>query len=475
MKRIRLYQRKLKFKRMLPYYLVMFLIFSILVITTLKKKIDENIEFYQYQDNTINFSKFMFTFDKNDRATKIIRDALKNAFNEYYDNCAGYDEYRPNDKTCVNSFGFSSSMFEALDSLYMLNLKSEFQKAKNFIFNNFSCKSLQWINRKEFWSRCIGSLISSYILTKDKRFLSKANECSQDILFDYNYAPFINIKEKNSRYHNWISGISPVDIVAGLPELFSLSKLTKTDGVSLAYLEILNHLPHPDHDNWKLFNFYQYIDQQLIPTNNFSKVDGSLISFYQILAIAHSIRPMKSTEILLETIKTLKVSSAEIMEILNFNEVISTISKVGIYVSEVNETQSFPLVIDNILKLYDYPYNIFTSFSSKSTIPFNFDASVLRSIIMDEQSLEESRNKILNLTLHSLEKCKFGNGYSGLMKTNSEKIIATNIQHSNFFGQWIGLSSFLLTKQYKVLPDIIFNNRGHILFSKLIFPNQTDD
>ena len=367
-----------------------------------------------------------------------------------------------NKSECLNQFGFSSTVFDSLDVLFILGLNKEFQKAKNFIKNI----KIEWVNRREFWSRCIGSLLSAYILTSDSFFLSKATEFSKELLKSSQTAPFVNINDKKFRNHGWIKGTSLTDIISGLPELFTLSKLTNDESYSISYLTILNNIP--TFSNNSVFNFYDLESKQ--PVNELRNVDGNVIDFYHQQSIAFSIKPMKSLKKNLEKVlNNIKLNDEEICIYSRYSTLYDTISIIEKNGIKIENIDSFSLDLNDFLQ--NPKSFFFSNCSSKYFVPFRFDASFLRALV---RNFDDNDNKALNFIKNSLNICKLNKGFSGLMKINSDETVLTNIQHSNFFGQWMSIASYLLSNQKKILKNGVFNERGHLLYSSLIFPNEEE-
>ncbi|OHT00149.1 hypothetical protein TRFO_33282 [Tritrichomonas foetus] len=451
--------------------LLFLLLIGMIVFRYIKK--DSQVDKIMSPSSFLHLTKLKFQINTSNPYTIKIRKAVSSAFDQYYHKCLGYDEFRPNTNECVNSFGFSSTIFDALDVLYLLDLKLQYQQAKKFIFSNFTCKKLRWVNRKEFWSRCIGSLISSYILTSDHLFLEKAIECSNEALvFDHHSSPFINIEQKTYRKQNWIKGISLSDIVAGLPELFALKTLTKNESYSIHYLSILNNIPPLENP---LYNFFDISEKVTI--KDLRKFDGNIVSFYQTLAIAQLLKPIKSIkEVLIQsfqnvTLQKNKESFFELYHLLPTYEVVTLLDQLNI----PYENNLIDELLKAIENLYDDPYKIFEPESTDEVIPFRFDGSTLRSFMRNSTDIQEARTKILDIVSLSIDKCQVNEGFAGIMRSYTNELISTNIQHSNFFGQWISFAAYLLTNQYKIIPNAIFNDRGHILYSNNIFPDEDEE
>lgn len=413
------------------------------------------------------------TNQKNQLTTKI-QEAVSNSFNEYFQQCSNHDEYRPKTGECLSQFGFSATVFESLEVLYILDLKKEFQKAKNFIMKTFSLNQAEWINRREFWSRCIGSLLSTYILTSDSFFLMKAIEYSNSILQISITAPYVNVESKKYRNLEWIEGTSLTDIVAGLPELFTLSKLTNNESYSLKYLTILNNIP--TFSNNSIFNFYNLETKK--PIFDFSSFGNNIIDFFHILSIAYSIKPMKSLkEILSNFLNYIQMDENQYCVYSRYSSLFDTISIIDKNNIKIQNFENFSNFLNVVNYFLENQKDFFESNCSYNYyLPFRFDASLLRAFIRSSnEPSEKVESKVLNFIKDSFDVCHSRNGFSGLLKINSNDVMSNNIQHSSFFGQWTSIASFLLSNQKNIVKNAVFNERGHLLYSPQIFPNEEDE
>lgn len=469
MKKSNVFLSKSQIRRVIQYFTIFFITISVGSILFFYKynfynKIDSNnnADIMSNLFSPLKLKPITFEINSKDSLTSEFRKIVSSSFNEYFQYCSNFDEYRPNENECISQFGFSATLFDSLDVLFILGLTNEFQKVKNFIKNI----KFQWINRREFWSRCIGSLLSTYIITQDTFFLSKATEFSKELLKSSQTAPFVNFENKKIRNNEWIKGTSLTDIISGLPELFSLSKLTNDESFSISYLTILNNIP--TFSNNSVFNFYDLELKQ--PIVELSSIDGNVIDFYHQQSIAFSIKPIKSLKKNLENVlNQIELNKDELCFYSRYSSLYDTLSiieKNGIKIDNKFSKNSFLDFVENPKSFFE------SNCSSIFFIPFRFDASFLRALLRD---FDDCENKVLNFINFSLNECKLKNGFSGLLKINSNEIVHTNIQHSNFFGQWMSIASYLLTNQKKIVKDAVFNERGHLLYSPLIFPNDEDD
>lgn len=98
-----------------------------------------------------------------------------------------HNELKPVSKTGMsqNIFGNAktgATIIDSLDTLYLMGLTDEFEKAKSWVFNEFEFNSKSELSVFETNIRFIGGLLSTYYLTGDGRFVKKAHEIASILL-----------------------------------------------------------------------------------------------------------------------------------------------------------------------------------------------------------------------------------------------------------------------------------------------------
>jgi hypothetical protein len=404
--------------------------------------------------------RIIFTIDLKDPFTAALRDAAKSAFSSYFDTCLSDDEFRPISKTCTSSFGFSATVFESLAPLFILGLAPEFGKAVTFIRDRFKCAELEWVNRREFFSRCIGSLIGCFVVTGDDFFLNKASEFADQILtFDRkNSIPaFVNFRNQSSRTPGWLNGTTIIDIISGLPEILAMHSLTQNEMFSIAYLSILNNFPE-----WTRSFFSSYHLHNRMPASQMSLVDGASVGFIHNLLIAQKVRPMKKIEELL------------LRSLVNFTFWVarnSTVLEPMLEVVKYCEEKQNALPVFNLTAFEAYEQKRFATgeelFKSAASPDFRFDTTYFRATLA-----VDSIEKVKKTILESLEVCKVGGGFTGFLSSNLRERMPDDVQHSSFFGQWMNLGAWIAAGKADIYARGVVNERGHLLYSKDIFNDE---
>ncbi|WOL18303.1 mannosyl-oligosaccharide 1,2-alpha-mannosidase MNS1 [Canna indica] len=149
----------------------------------------------------------------NERREKV-KDAMRHAWNSYVEYAWGKDELQPRSKSGVNSFGgLGATLVDSLDTLYIMDLKDEFQKAREWVATSLDFNKDYVASVFETTIRVVGGLLSAYDLSGDKIFLEKAKDIADRLLpawdtptgIPYNR---INLAHGNPHNHGWTGGES---------------------------------------------------------------------------------------------------------------------------------------------------------------------------------------------------------------------------------------------------------------------------
>ena len=110
-----------------------------------------------------------------------IRTGMQHAFQAYMRDAWKSDEYKPVSKHGVNTFGGKGlTIIDSLDTLWLMDLKDEYKKAKEFVEREFKFDG--HINVFENNIRVLGGLLSAFTLTDEQVFLEKAKKVGEVLL-----------------------------------------------------------------------------------------------------------------------------------------------------------------------------------------------------------------------------------------------------------------------------------------------------
>lgn len=453
-KRKQIWLSKFRIQKLMKIFAVIVMASSLVWIVTVKKMVVKPIGDMAINEN---LTKLEFLQNENASYTEILRRAAGKAFRSYVTRCLFEDEYRPMSNTCLSSYGFSATLLESVETLYILGMVEEYQQARDLIRDNFSCSNLGWVNRRELFSRGVGSLIGSYLITREKVFLQKASECTDRIL-SFNkeemIPPFINIAKNMTRMRRWTKGTSIIEIASGLPELIALHILTNDDRYSMAYLSILSTLPEIAENETMFYPEYDLATKT--ETLNVTRLDGPVVGFLHNLVIANKIRPMKKlTELVGKSLENITLWTSDNSTMLYpLNEVYNHFEGK----SDKDDVREFQSALQQ--RYFEDPMSLLAPGQTETYTGFSFEASVMRSDI--------DNPKILSTITTILQNLETETGFSGVKQTNMNQIAKTDIQHSSLMGEWLSLGAWIGAGKASYFDDSVFNERGHLLYAPKI-------
>nr|GME16620.1 mannosyl-oligosaccharide 1,2-alpha-mannosidase MNS1-like isoform X1 [Ipomoea batatas] len=143
-----------------------------------------------------------------------VKDAMRHAWSSYEKYAWGHDELQPQSKNGVDSFGgLGATLIDALDTLYIMGMDEEFQKAKEWVASSLDFNKNYDASVFETTIRVVGGLLSAYDLSGDNLFLEKAQDIADRLLPAWNTPtgiPYniINLAHGNPHNPGWTGGES---------------------------------------------------------------------------------------------------------------------------------------------------------------------------------------------------------------------------------------------------------------------------
>ncbi|PWA85792.1 alpha-mannosidase [Artemisia annua] len=143
-----------------------------------------------------------------------VKDAMIHAWSSYEKYAWGHDELQPQSKNGVDSFGgLGATLVDSLDTLYIMGLDEEFQRAKEWVTNSLDFNKNYDASVFETTIRVVGGLLSAYDLSGENVFLEKAKDIADRLLpawdtpsgIPYN---IINLAHGNAHNPGWTGGDS---------------------------------------------------------------------------------------------------------------------------------------------------------------------------------------------------------------------------------------------------------------------------
>ncbi|KAG6763322.1 hypothetical protein POTOM_030736 [Populus tomentosa] len=143
-----------------------------------------------------------------------VKEAMIHAWSSYEKYAWGHDELQPQSKQGIDSFGgLGATLIDALDTLYIMGLDEQFQRAREWVANSLDFNKDYDASVFETTIRVVGGLLSAYDLSGDKVFLEKARDIADRLLPAWNTPtgiPYntINLVHGNAHNPGWTGGDS---------------------------------------------------------------------------------------------------------------------------------------------------------------------------------------------------------------------------------------------------------------------------
>ena len=167
--------------------------------------------------------------DDSHQMAERVKTELLHAWNNYERYAWGHDALKPLSETSHDWYGQSLLMtpVDALDTLILMKLDAEADKARALITTEFSFDRDIYVKNFEITIRLLGGLLSSYQLTGDKRLLELAEDLGNRLLPAFNSPtglPYVYVNLRTGQVRDPIS--NPAETGTLLLEFGTLSKLT---------------------------------------------------------------------------------------------------------------------------------------------------------------------------------------------------------------------------------------------------------
>eukprot|EP00252_Welwitschia_mirabilis_P007295 TRINITY_DN1853_c0_g1_i2.p1 TRINITY_DN1853_c0_g1~~TRINITY_DN1853_c0_g1_i2.p1 ORF type:complete len:452 (+),score=88.24 TRINITY_DN1853_c0_g1_i2:187-1542(+) len=168
-----------------------------------KRKLQVETGFQSYVDDKVSIER-----------RNHVKEAMVHAWASYEKYAWGFDELQPQSKSGVNNFGgLGASIIDSLDTLYIMGLDEQFQKAKEWVASSLDFNRDVDASVFETTIRVVGGLLSAYDLSEDGIFLQKAQEIADRLLPAWDTPSGIPYNAINLAYGNphnpgWTGGAS---------------------------------------------------------------------------------------------------------------------------------------------------------------------------------------------------------------------------------------------------------------------------
>eukprot|EP00249_Psilotum_nudum_P017869 c26530_g1_i1 orf=613-2406(-) len=162
-----------------------------------------------------------------------VKEAMIHAWSSYEKYAWGFDELLPQSRRGTNDFGgLGATIVDSLDTLYIMGLHDQFQKAKDWVSSSLDFNKAYDASVFETTIRVLGGLLSAYDLSGESVFLEKAKDLANRLLpawdtptgISYN---IVNLAHGSAFNPSWTGGSSVLaDIGTVQIEFIGLSQRT---------------------------------------------------------------------------------------------------------------------------------------------------------------------------------------------------------------------------------------------------------
>nr|XP_060484520.1 endoplasmic reticulum mannosyl-oligosaccharide 1,2-alpha-mannosidase [Panthera onca] len=166
----------------------------------------------------------------NERQRAVI-DAFRHAWTGYRKFAWGHDELKPVSRSFSEWFGLGLTLIDALDTMWILGLKKEFEEARKWVSKKLRFQKDVDVNLFESTIRILGGLLSAYHLSGDDLFLRKAEDFGNRLLPAFqtpSRIPYSDVNIGTGAAHppRWTSDSTVAEVTSIQLEFRELSRLT---------------------------------------------------------------------------------------------------------------------------------------------------------------------------------------------------------------------------------------------------------
>ncbi|XP_072816659.1 endoplasmic reticulum mannosyl-oligosaccharide 1,2-alpha-mannosidase isoform X1 [Vicugna pacos] len=178
---------------------------------------------------------------------KAVIDAFRHAWAGYRKFAWGHDELRPVSRSFSEWFGLGLTLIDALDTMWILGLKKEFEEAKKWVSKKLEFQKNVDVNLFESTIRILGGLLSAFHLSGDVLFLQKAEDFGNRLMPAFqtpSKIPYSDVNIGTGAAHppRWTSDSTVAEVTSIQLEFRELSRLTGVKKFQEAAEEVTRHI-----------------------------------------------------------------------------------------------------------------------------------------------------------------------------------------------------------------------------------------
>lgn len=176
-----------------------------------------------------------------------VRQAFRHAWRGYREHAWGHDELKPISRSYGEWFGLGLTLIDALDTMWILGLTEEFAEAREWVEKELSFDRNVDVNLFETTIRILGSLLSTYHLTRDTLFLDKAKDLGSRLMPAFrtpSKIPFsdVNLGKGTAHSPRWTTDSTLAEVTSVQLEFRELSHLTQDPQYQEVVNEVMRHV-----------------------------------------------------------------------------------------------------------------------------------------------------------------------------------------------------------------------------------------
>ena len=185
---------------------------------------------------------------ENQKRLEAVRKGMEHAWGGYVKYAWGADEVRPVSKVGYDWLGLGGTIIDSLDTLWIMGLKDEFNRARDWVRDNFDPTIGIEVSFFETTIRVVGGLLSAYALSGDEMLIDKARVLGDNLLNaldDRSGIPYSVVHLRNGYKGNqaWCQGMSILSEIGTVQlEYVYLSAVTGDPSYGQRALRILDTL-----------------------------------------------------------------------------------------------------------------------------------------------------------------------------------------------------------------------------------------
>lgn len=131
---------------------------------------------------------------------KAVVEAFQHAWTGYRKYAWGHDHLRPISKSAQNWFGLGLTIVDSLDTMWIMNLQSEFREARDWVESTLDFAVNKDVNFFETTIRVLGGLLGAFHMSGDAMFVDKAKDLGDRLMGAFSSPTGIPYSDVNLRF-----------------------------------------------------------------------------------------------------------------------------------------------------------------------------------------------------------------------------------------------------------------------------------